>query len=416
MGVDFLIAWRYIKSRHRMNFITIISYLSTAGITIGVAALIIVLSVFNGFGSLVTSYLISLDPHVRIEAKSEKGMQNLGQLEDMLRKDDRVHAYTPYVSGKVLIMHENATLAVSVKGIDPYAVNNVCDIGTYLHKGTESLHTIRQSDGTLGLPRTILGAILAYNLGVVPGDTVTVISSANIEQMLTVHAMPLMVKAVVAGTYYSKSNDYDVDYMFMSIDAAQYLLGFDNTIQGYEARLNNKDDAASVQKDFNSHVNKADYTVSTWYDLHRELFTVMKIERWVAYLLLSLIILIAVFNILASLTMSVIEKKRDIGILRTMGMEQKKIRKIYFYQGLIVGLIGTLAGFALGYFVYWLQVTYVIYPLDPMQFKISALPIELRWTDFIAVGVASLGLSLAAAFIPAKRAAKVDPLESIRWE
>ncbi len=416
MGVDFLIAWRYIKSRHRMNFITIISYLSTAGITIGVAALIVVLSVFNGFGSLVTSYLISLDPHIRVEAKSESGMQNLGQLEDMLKKDSRVRGYTPYVSGKVLVIHEDATLAVSLKGIDPYAANNVYDLRGYINKGTESLHTIRQSDGSLGLPRTVIGAILAYNLGVVPGDTITVISSANIDQMIMVNAMPLTVKAVVAGTYYSKSNDYDVDFMLMSLDAAQYLLGFDNTIQGYEARLSNKDEASSVQKDFDSHINNSDYAVSTWYDFHRELFTVMNIERWVAYLLLSLIIVIAVFNILASLTMSVMEKKRDIGILRTMGMEQKKIRKIYFYQGLIVGLVGTVAGFALGYFIYWLQVTYVIYPLDPTQFKISALPIELRWTDFLAVGIASIGLSLLASFIPAKRAAKVDPLESIRWE
>jgi lipoprotein-releasing system permease protein len=416
MGVDFLIAWRYIKSRHRLSFITIISYLSTAGITIGVAALIVVLSVFNGFGSLVTSYLISLDPHIRVEAKSEKGMQSLAQLEGMLKKDSHVRGYTPYVSGKVLVVHEDATLAVSLKGIDPYAANNVYDVGGYINKGTESLHTPRQSDGTLGLPRTVIGAVLAYNLGVVPGDTITVISSANIDQMVMVHAMPLTVKAVVAGTYYSKSNDYDVDFMLMSLDAAQYLLGYDNAIQGYEARLNSKDDASSVQKDFNSHINITDYAVSTWYDFHRELFTVMKIERWVAYLLLSLIIVIAVFNILASLTMSVMEKKRDIGILRTMGMEQKKIRKIYFYQGFIVGLVGTLAGFALGYFIYWLQVTYVIYPLDPTQFKISALPIELRWTDFLAVGIASIGLSLIAAFIPAKRAAKVDPLESIRWE
>lgn len=416
MGVDFLIAWRYIKSRHRMNFITIISYLSTAGITIGVAALIVVLSVFNGFGSLVTSYLISLDPHIRVEAKSEKGMQNLTQLEDMLKKDSRVRGYTPYVSGKVLVIHEDATLAVSLKGIDPYAENNVYDLRGYINKGTESLHTIRQSDGTLGLPRTVIGAILAYNLGVVPGDTITVISSANIDQMIMVNAMPLTVKAVVAGTYYSKSNDYDVDFMLMSLDAAQYLLGYDNAIQGYEARLGSKDDAPSVQKDFNSHINTNDYAVTTWYDFHRELFTVMNIERWVAYLLLSLIIVIAVFNILASLTMSVMEKKRDIGILRTMGMEQKKIRKIYFYQGFIVGLVGTIAGFALGYFIYWLQVTYVIYPLDPTQFKISALPIELRWSDFLAVGIASIGLSLLASFIPAKRAAKVDPLESIRWE
>jgi lipoprotein-releasing system permease protein len=157
-------------------------------------------------------------------------------------------------------------------------------------------------------------------------------------------------------------------------------------------------------------------SVKTWYDLHKQLLTVMTIERWVAYILLLLIIIVAVFNILASQTMSVIEKKRDIGILQTMGIERISIKRIFLYQGIISGLAGTLIGFLLGAFVYWLQQEFNIYPLDPTVFKISSLPMKMEFIDFVVVGFASIGLSILAAFIPARRASKIDPLEAIRWE
>ena len=416
MGIEFFIALKYIKSKHRLNFITIISYLSTAGIAIGVAALIVVLSVFNGFSSLVTSYLISLDPHVRIEASSASGLENIQGFEDMIKNESRVKAYSPYVVGKVVLMHREMTKVVTLKGVDPRDVNSVYDIGTYIRTGTSNLEDVYGLQQTPQSPKVLVGFALADGLSIETGDTITIVSPSNIDQMLTANAMPLTLKVIVAGIYYSKSNDYDTGFMFTSLDAARYLLGYDNNFQGYEIRLNNSNDAESVKSDFTKHIDTNNYTIKTWYDLHRELFTVMKIERWVAYLLLSMIILVAVFNILASLTMSVIEKKRDIGILRTIGLEQKSIRKIYFYQGMLIGTIGTIVGFALGYVIYWLQVTYVLYPLDPTQFKISALPMEIRWSDFLAVGIASLGLSLAASYIPAKRASKVDPLEAIRWE
>ncbi|MEO8231568.1 MAG: FtsX-like permease family protein, partial [Ignavibacteriota bacterium] len=151
-------------------------------------------------------------------------------------------------------------------------------------------------------------------------------------------------------------------------------------------------------------------------DFHKELYSVMQIERWVAYILLSLIIAVATFNILGSLSMSVIEKKRDIGILRSMGAKENSILKIFMYEGLMIGLIGTGLGVLLGYFICFLQIQYNIYPLDPTQYKIDSLPLQLRLSDFFVIAGASILLSFIASLIPAKRAAKVDALQAIKWE
>jgi len=142
----------------------------------------------------------------------------------------------------------------------------------------------------------------------------------------------------------------------------------------------------------------------------------MQIEKWTAYIILSLIIAIATFNILGSLSMSVIEKKRDIGILRAMGTSEKPILKIFMYEGLLIGIIGTLAGIIIGYFVCYLQIHYNIYPLDPTQYKIDSLPVQIRISDFFFISGVSLLLTFLASLYPAKRAAKVNPIEAIKWE
>ncbi len=156
--------------------------------------------------------------------------------------------------------------------------------------------------------------------------------------------------------------------------------------------------------------------VNTWYDFHKELYSVMQIERWVAYILLSLIIAVASFNILGSLSMSVLEKKRDIGIMKSFGVTENSILKIFLNEGILIGIFGTLFGVILGYFVCWLQLNFNIYPLDPTMYKINSLPIELRISDFFFVSGASMLLTFLAALFPARRAAKVDALESIKWE
>jgi len=187
-------------------------------------------------------------------------------------------------------------------------------------------------------------------------------------------------------------------------------------VQGYEAKLTDTDYSASVKNMLEERLNKNDFTISTWYDFHQELYSVMQIERWTAYIILSLIIAVATFNILGSLSMSVIEKRRDIGILRSMGVRENSILKIFMFEGILIGIIGTIIGVILGYLICYIQIEFNIYPLNPAQYKIDALPIELRVSDFFFISGASMILAFLASLYPAKKAAKVNPINAIKWE
>jgi len=409
MKIERLIAFKYLFSGHRINFITIISYLSMLGITIGVAALIVVLGVFNGFSSLVTSYLVSFDPHIRIEAISDRANDELINAEKLI-KSQRISNYTGFVNGKVIAIQNKITQVVELKGIDEIKGKDVYGFDDDVFYGSSDLRT----EGNI--PKIIIGIQLADKMQALVGDTLTVISPTGIERAILSLSLPNSQKFLVSGIFHSSNNEYDAQLMFTSLEAASKLLGYGKNIQGYELRLENLDESVKYKKVFESQLDKDFFSINTWYDFHKDLYNVMQIERWVAYLILSLIIAVAVFNTLGSLTMSVIEKRRDIGVLRTAGMTEKSISKVFLLQGFYVGLIGTLAGFVLGYLVYYLQITYNIYPLDPAQYRIDSLPIELRISDFFAVGTASFLLSLLASIYPAKKAAKINPVEAIKWE
>ena len=248
------------------------------------------------------------------------------------------------------------------------------------------------------------------------GDTVTLISPSGIEKAITQFSMPLTKKVLIAGIFNSNNNDYDEGYIISDLKFAQFLLGYNKNILGFEVRLNNSDNAFYVQKYLKENLSASEFTVETWYDFHRELYSVMKIERWTAYLILLLIIAVATFNILGSLSMSVIEKRRDIGILNTMGISEKSVLRIFMFEGILIGIVGTILGAILGYLVCYIQIKYNIYPLNPAQYKVDALPMQIRLSDFFYISGASLLLTFLAALYPAKKAAKVNPLEAIKWE
>jgi len=224
-----------------------------------------------------------------------------------------------------------------------------------------------------------------------------------------------MRKCTVAGIYDSNNKDYDAHYAFISIESARLLFQYHDTFTGIEMRLRSLDDAPGVKKDLSERLGDA-YRVSTWYDLHGDLYSVMKIERWSAYIILCLIVGVATFNVLGSLTMGVIEKRRDIGVLKALGATRSSITRIFMFEGLLVGTIGTFAGVLIGTFVCYLQMTYALFPLDPTVYIIPAIPVELRWTDFVAVVLASMTLSTLASLYPARRAARLLPVDAIRWE
>jgi lipoprotein-releasing system permease protein len=410
MNYEKFIAKRYLLSKHKINFITIISFISITGITIGVAALIVVLSVFNGFGSLVTSFLMNFDPHLRVEYKVDSSSSDYEKVNAIISSTPDIKSFAPFVSGKVLALRKGINEVISLKGIDLKNSEVIYNIKDNILFGSNDLDT--QSD----TPGLLIGLRLADRLQVLVNDTITIVSPAGIEKLITQFGLPNTQQFVIRGIFSSKNNEYDEGLAFTHLNEAQYLLGYKDGYQGFEIKLNNSDNSFEAKDYLESKLDKDTFEINTWYDFHKELYTVMQIERWVAYILLSLIIAVATFNILGSLSMSVIEKKRDIGILRSMGSKENSILKIFMYEGLMIGLIGTGLGVLLGYFICFLQINYNIYPLDPTQYKIDSLPLEIRFWDFFVIAGASLFLSFIASLIPAKRAAKVDALQAIKWE
>lgn len=409
MNFETFIAKRYLVSKHKINFITIISFISIAGITIGVAALLVVLSVFNGFSSLVVDYLRNLDPDIRITAITNEGEKEIGDLGKLLQNEEEIKSFSPYIEGKVLAYSKGITQVVNLKGIDEQSINSVYLLNENLVDGSD--------DNFTSIARNVfVGLQLADKLLVMSKDSVLLISPANIEQAITQFSLPLSKRVYVSGVFSSKNSEYDGGYIFCSLKDAQYLFGYKNNFQGYDIRLGDISNSSKVKQILQSKLDLNNYSIETWYDFHQELYSVMQIERWTAYIILLLIIAVATFNILGSLSMSVIEKQRDIGILRSMGATENSVLKIFMFEGLLIGIIGTLLGVIIGYAICYIQIHYNIYPLDPSQYKINALPVEVRLSDFFFISGASMLLSFLASLFPAKRSAKVNPISAIKWE
>jgi len=409
MNIEYFIAKRYLISKHKLNFISIISLLSILGITIGVAALVIVLSVFNGFEGLAQSFLMKFDPHLRLEIISEDIRNNeLRNIEEFLKKPE-IKSFSAYINGKILCYRTGKYQIANLKGIESDKINSVYEIGSSVLFGKVDLNNSQ-------LPKIVLGINLADKLQVITGDTITLVSPANIENSILNYSAPKMLNVLVIGIYSSNNNEYDQTFLFTDISTTQNLFGYASRIQGYDIKLNDPDKAYQTKSELQSQINSSKFLINTWYDFHKELYNVMQIERWSAYIILSLIIAVSTFNMLGSLSMSVVEKKREIGVLFSLGLEEKSILRIFMYEGILIGIIGTVVGLLIGYFVCWLQLNYNIYPLDPTQYKINSLPIEIKISDFFFIVGASFSLTFLAALIPARKASKLNPIDSIKWE
>lgn len=408
MNVEFFVAKRYLFSKRKLNFITVISLISVVGVTIGVAAMIIVLSVFNGFQNRVTSLLVGFDPHIRIEATDSKKITDFDDLSQKLVANN-IKYFAPFTLNKAMLATSTQNKVIFVKGVDEEATAKATGIRNAMAYGEFNL------SNTSGMPGIILGLSLADQLKSEVGDTITIISPVGLEYALTQFIEPITKQFVVRGIYDSENKEYDSKYAYISLTDASDLFKTYAAYNGVDIRLNDINQSENVKQNLVS-VLGAEFNVSTWYDLHSDFYSILKIERWTAFIILSLIIVVATFNILGSLTMTVIEKKRDIGILRAMGATSQTITKIFMFEGIAVGLIGMVAGTILGLGITLAQKHFELYKISSSIYKIRALPVELSIIDFIAVPLAVLFLCYVASLYPAKRAAKLNPVESIRWE
>jgi lipoprotein-releasing system permease protein len=401
------IAQRYLLAKKEAGFITVISMISIIGVTIGVAALIVVLSVFNGFNTLVTDILVGFDPHVRMTRISGTTASDLSSFDRYLDERHDIQGISAFISGKGMFITKKTTKVARIRGLETSKIGDVSGIKDKLIAGTiESLSGQRNS--------IIIGLNLADRLGVGMDDTLYIVTASGAHDAVVNFIPPVLHTFIVTGIYESNNKDYDGSYSFTDIATASRIFNA-SLIHGYDIRLSSiassDDFKKSIEKEYSGL-----FTVQTWFDLHKDLYSVMQVERWTAFIILTLIIGVASFNLMGSLTMTVIEKTRDIGILKAMGARDNDIMVIFRLEGIIVGIVGSIFGLILGYTICQLQIHFHLFQLDPNVYIIPAIPIDMRISDFILVPIATLILCFVAAYFPSKKGAAMLPSDAVRWE
>lgn len=410
MDVTRNIAKRYLFSKKRVSLISVLTLISIAGVTVGTALLIIILSVFNGFFDVIQSLLRTYDPDIRVQSTASPSFMADSSWVSGFNDLEGIVGVTRYVEGKGLIAYEGTRdKVVIVKGIETSSYFPLIE---------------QEKAGNLVIPRLavvdrqpgiLIGNDLRAQLGVVPGDRLALLSPEGMRRSLTQFSGPRFYSFQVRGTY-QLASVYDGSIVFVELEAAQRLFSMRNAVTGVDIRLESPDKADAMKALLQERLGP-DFEVKTWYDLQKPLYDIMYIEKWAAYVILSLIIAVAVLNIVGSLTMIVIQKQRDIGILMSMGYTPKHIRSIFMYQGMYIGLIGSVVGGSLGFLVCYMQDAYGLVKLSgSAAFLIDAYPVLMSWTDIVAVLSVTMVLCLLAALYPARRASSIDPSAAVRYE
>ncbi len=422
MTFELFVANRHLKSKRKTGFISLITYISILGVMIGVAALIIVLSVMNGFESEVRSRIIGFGAHIELRTFHNQGVENYQEIIDKLANLDHLAGISPYIEEKGLIISKNKKSGVAVKAVDPATVSQVSDILNNINYGLFEIGDI-PSDGQKSYPGIVIGSYLADRLNVDLGDKVQIMSPNNISPLL-LNSVPSMRTFKVTGFFETGIFDFDELYAYVSINEAQRLFDLRkknkdgktaNYVTGLEIKLDDLDYADAVAAEIDNILGYP-YATLTWFDMNKNLFSWMQIEKWMMFIVLSLIIIVAAFNIISTLIMIVLEKTKEIGILKSMGATSSSIRRIFVLEGLIGGVIGTALGCIIGYVTCWLQLEYKLISLPADVYIISSVPVLMQGLDFVMIAAIAVLLCYLAAVYPASRAAKLEPVEAIRYE
>lgn len=414
MQYEFFVGLRYLRARRSERFISLLTVIAVLGVMISVVTLNVVIAVMTGFEEVLRDRLLGLNSHILL-VKPASYLTGYDGLARRLEKREDVTAAAPSLNGQIILTSGNRVSGAVVRGIDPDRSH--VEIDEYLTQGTLRdlmLRTPVQVDGRdLTLPGIIIGDRLAEQLRVDKGDPVQAVSPVG--SPTAVGIIPRIRRFAVAGIFDSGMREYDSGLVFMGLGDAQGFFGVADVATSIEITVADAAHARSIADNIQEAVGSG-YRVEDWTRLWPNLFAALRLEKTVYFLVLLLMVLIAAFNIVSTLIMVVMEKRKDIAVLRSLGASRGGVRWIFLLNGWIIGAVGTLLGVVLGYLLARLIQTYQFIELPDDVFLVSTVPVSISPLYFALVGLASLAICCLASIYPARQAAKLHPVDVIRYE
>ncbi|HET7547966.1 MAG TPA: lipoprotein-releasing ABC transporter permease subunit [Usitatibacter sp.] len=410
---ELFVGLRYTRAKRRTQFVSFISMISMAGIALGIAALITVMSVMNGFEKEIRARILGAAAHVQILG-SEAGIADWERLADQARKNPEVAAAAPYVMGQGLLSTGGAVRGVYVRGIVPALEETVADFGAHMVAG-------RLEDLKPGEFGIVIGVGISRALALGLGDRVTLVSPQG--QVTPAGLLPRLKSFTVVGIFRLDHNEYDNALALVDMRDAQALYRLEGRVSGVRLKLHDLDRAPQVAAEL-SRTLQGDLFVTDWTRQNANYFRAIQIEKRMMFIILTLIIAVAAFNLVSTLVMVVTDKHPDIAILRTLGAAPSSIMRIFIVQGAIIGVIGTALGVLAGILlatnidvvVPFMERTFHFHILSSDVYYISELPSDVHWSDVASVALVSLVLAFVATIYPSWRASRVNPAEALRYE
>jgi len=408
MSFEWFVARRYLRSPHRPAILRLITLFSVIGVAAGVATLVIALSMNSGFRETLQDRLLGVTAHISLTRPGSGGIPNYLALSEKLQQMAGVRSVTPAIYETVLLSFSGQARGVVTKGIDIEREKKSDEALQKLTSGQLDFST--DADGIDGL---IVGKQLSDEWKLRPGDYVTLTSPQG--RLTPFGLMPRTRRFRVAGVFESGFYDYDENWCFVSLAAAQSLAGAGDIVNVLEFRLTKPELAAQIAPEVERAAGQG-YSAATWMEENKALFRALKLEKLVTAIFIGLITFVAGLNILVVLSMTVTDKARDIAVLLSMGARREQIRRIFLFQGLAIGASGTLLGLVFGYAFAWIAGTYQLIPLDPQVYAVSYVPFHPNFFDGLWIGISAMSIAIVATLLPAREAARLLPVEILRFE
>ncbi len=401
------IAFRYLRSKKKHKGVSVNTAISIGGVAVGVMALLVVLSVMSGFQQDLQKKILGANAHI-VVVGNRGTIPDYQNYKEKLKAEKDVVSFAPFVLGQVMVSSGSRVHGVFIRGIDPADEAKTTEILSHIKDGDINKLT-QESD----MPGLVLGRELAANLGLLVGDSVNIVSPLG--EIGPMGMLPKVKKFRVIAVFEIGMFEYDTNLVLTDMKTTQDFFGMKDAITGIELRLKDIYKAAPVRKDLQEKLGPR-VQVKDWMQMNKNLFSALKLEKFAMFIILVLIVLVASFNIISNLIMNVIEKSREIAILKAMGARNGGIMAVFMLQGLFVGLIGTAIGLTGGYLLGRLLDRYQFIKLPPDVYYLSHLPVRMQLSDFVVVCTSAVIISFLATIYPAWQAARLNPVEPLRYE